>query len=247
MSVLRLERVSKWYGRGDQRVRAVNDVSFNIEAGEFVAIVGPSGSGKSTLMHLMGLLDVPSAGRVFVDEVDASTLRDRDLAQLRNQKIGFVFQNFNLLPRTTAIENVALPLFYAGMRTRPALEHARAALARVGIDPSQRGHHRPNQLSGGQQQRVAIARAIVNQPRLILADEPTGNLDSQATNEILSLFTSLNEEGVTVVLVTHEDDVARRARRIISVRDGIIADDQPVHQRADSQTQPVAPQAEVKA
>nr|WP_157076345.1 ABC transporter ATP-binding protein [Alicyclobacillus kakegawensis] len=235
MAVLRLEHVSKRYGVGDQTVQAVRDVTLSIDAGEFVAIVGPSGSGKSTLMHLMGLLDVPSTGHVLVDNVEASSLRDKDLARLRNEKIGFVFQNFNLLPRTSAVENVALPLFYAGYRTQPALAKAREALARVGIDPHLRGHHHPNQLSGGQQQRVAIARAIVNQPRVVLADEPTGNLDSQATDDILGLFASLNQEGTTIVLVTHEDYVARHARRIVSVRDGLIASDEAVVHSAGPQ------------
>ncbi|MCL6625793.1 ABC transporter ATP-binding protein [Alicyclobacillus shizuokensis] len=235
MAVLRLEHVSKRYGVGDQTVQAVRDVTLSIDAGEFVAIVGPSGSGKSTLMHLMGLLDVPSTGHVLVDNVEASLLRDRDLARLRNEKIGFVFQNFNLLPRTSAVENVALPLFYAGYRTQPALAKAREALARVGIDPHLRGHHHPNQLSGGQQQRVAIARAIVNEPRVVLADEPTGNLDSQTTDDILDLFTSLNREGTTIVLVTHEEYVARHARRIVSVRDGLIASDEAVVHSAGPQ------------
>jgi putative ABC transport system ATP-binding protein len=228
MAVLRLEHVSKRYGSGSQVFHAVSDVSLSIDPGEFVAIMGPSGSGKSTLMQIMGLLDPPSSGEVMIDGVPASTLSDKQLARLRNQKIGFVFQSFNLLPRTSAIDNVALPLLYGKTKASTALERARRALARVGIDPRQKGYNRPNQLSGGQQQRVAIARAIVTEPSVVLADEPTGNLDSRATEEILALFQSLNDEGTTIVLVTHEDHVAAHAKRVLRVRDGRIASDEPV-------------------
>jgi putative ABC transport system ATP-binding protein len=222
MAILRLDRVSKWYETAGEPFYAVRDVSLTVEPGEFVAITGPSGSGKSTMMHLMGLLDTPSSGEVWIDGVRASHLSDRELAHLRNRKIGFVFQSFNLLPRTTAWGNVALPLMYAGLRSSEQRERAMRALARVGLDPAAKGYHHPNQLSGGQQQRVAIARAIVTEPALLLADEPTGNLDSRSTEEILALFQSLNDDGVTIVLVTHEAYVAQHARRIIRFADGRI-------------------------
>ncbi|MBX6351871.1 MAG: ABC transporter ATP-binding protein [Thermoflavifilum sp.] len=222
MAILRLERVSKWYETAGEPFYAVRDVSLTVEPGEFVAITGPSGSGKSTMMHLMGLLDVPSSGEVWIDGVQASHLSDRELARLRNQKVGFVFQSFHLLPRTAAWENVALPLMYAGVRAAEQRQRAMEALRRVGLDPEAKGYHHPNQLSGGQQQRVAIARAIVTRPALLLADEPTGNLDSRSTEEILALFQSLNDEGVTVVIVTHEPYVAQHARRVIRFADGRI-------------------------
>lgn len=210
---------------GGEPFYAVNGVNLSIDHGDFVAIMGPSGSGKSTMMHLIGLLDAPSAGEVFIDNVRTSGLRDGKLAELRNRRIGFVFQNFNLLLRTSAIENVALPLFYRG--DAPAKYRAKAceALLRVGLNPAEKGVNHPNQLSGGQQQRVAIARAIVTRPMLLLADEPTGNLDSQSTEEILGLFQSLNDEGVTIVMVTHEQHVADHAKRIVHFRDGRIESD----------------------
>jgi putative ABC transport system ATP-binding protein len=228
MSLLKLRQVSKRYDTGDAPFYAVKNIDLDVQAGEFVAIMGPSGSGKSTLMHLMGLLDVPSEGEIWIDGIPTSQLSDRAFARLRNQKIGFVFQNFNLLPRTSAIENVALPLWYGKVKDAEAFARAAQALERVGLDPRTKGGNHPNQLSGGQQQRVAIARAIVTNPVLILADEPTGNLDSRATDEILALFQSLNDEGTTIVIVTHEEYVARHARRIVRVRDGIVESDEPV-------------------
>jgi putative ABC transport system ATP-binding protein len=230
MPILELRNVSKWYETTGEPFYAVRDVSLTVEAGEFVAITGPSGSGKSTMMHLMGLLDTPSAGEVWIDGVATSRLSDAELARLRNQKIGFVFQHFNLLPRTTAWENVALPLMYAGVRTAEQRARARMALQRVGLDPDAKGHNHPNQLSGGQQQRVAIARALVTGPDLVLADEPTGNLDSKSTDEILALFQSLNDDGTTIVLVTHEPYVAQHARRIIRFSDGRIVGEERVEE-----------------
>ncbi len=228
MSLLKLRQVSKRYDTGDAPFYAVKKIDLDVHAGEFVAIMGPSGSGKSTLMHLMGLLDVPSEGEIWIDGIPTSELSDKAFARLRNQKIGFVFQNFNLLPRTSAIENVALPLWYGKVKDQEAMARAAQALERVGLDPRTKGANHPNQLSGGQQQRVAIARAIVTNPVLILADEPTGNLDSRATDEILALFQSLNDEGTTIVIVTHEEYVARHATRIVRVRDGVIESDEQV-------------------
>ena len=235
MALLSLHNVSKLYGTSAEPFFAVNDVSLAVEQGDFVAIMGPSGSGKSTMMHLMGLLDTPTEGEVWIDGVATSPLTDRELAKLRNEKIGFVFQSFNLLPRTSALDNVALPLWYAQNTGRNYVERAAEALRRVGLDPIAKGKNHPNQLSGGQQQRVAIARAIVTQPSLILADEPTGNLDSRSTEEILALFQSLNDEGTTIVLVTHEDYVGQHAKRIVRFRDGQIHSDERVKQplRAD--------------
>lgn len=221
--VIQLEGVKKFYPLGTEGVWALRGVSFKIEAGELVAIIGPSGSGKSTLMHILGCLDVPTAGRYVLAGRDTTGLSDRELARLRNQEIGFVFQSFHLLPRYTALENVALPLVYAGVPRRERLRRAQAMLEAVGL--GDRLHHRPNELSGGQRQRVAIARALVNQPSLLLADEPTGNLDSTTSEEILRLFLDLNAKGHTVVLVTHEPDIAARTRRQIVLRDGVVAED----------------------
>ncbi len=215
---MELSHVSKIYPHGDHKVVALDDVSFTIEEGDFVSIVGPSGSGKSTLMHIMGVLDTPTDGRVVLEGRDISKFSEKELAVLRNRKIGFVFQEYNLLERTTALDNVGLPLFYSGEDEGSIRIRAKEALSRVGL--SDRLYHLPNQLSGGQQQRVAIARALVNKPSIILADEPTGNLDSKTGDEIIRIFKKLNREGATVVLVTHEEGIARRAKRIIQMRDG---------------------------
>jgi putative ABC transport system ATP-binding protein len=216
--------VSKVYAGGSLEVQALDGVSFEVERGEFVSIMGPSGSGKSTLMNLIGCLDRPSAGTYRLDGVDVSTLDDDALAGIRLKKLGFVFQGFNLLGRTTAIKNVALPLFYAGVPRREREAAARRTLAEVGL--GDRGEHRPSELSGGQQQRVAIARALVNDPAVLLADEPTGNLDSQTSAEILELFAQLNAAGRTVIMVTHDAEVARSAQRVVRLRDGHVVTDE---------------------
>jgi len=216
--VVEFRKVSRIYGTVGEKIRAVDDVSFKIMPGEFVAITGPSGSGKSTLLHLIGLLDRPTQGQVLVDGVDASQMSDNQLAKLRNSKIGFVFQQFNLLRRTPAVRNVELPLVYGGVAKSQRWQRSKEMLEKVGL--GDRMEHRPNQLSGGQQQRVAIARALVTQPSLLLADEPTGNLDSKSGEEILKLFTTLHKEGGTIILVTHEANVAKRAARRLIMRDG---------------------------
>ena len=218
------ERIVKDYQLGSRRVHALRGVSVTVHAGEFVAVMGPSGSGKSTFINLLGCLDTPTAGRYLLDRVDVSHLHPDRLARIRNEKIGFVFQTFNLLPRTTALENVELPLLYGGVPPRERRPKARAKLAEVGL--TDREHHHPAQLSGGQQQRVAIARALINDPILILADEPTGALDSRTSVEIMALFQELNRGGITVVLVTHEGDIARYAGRVLSFRDGRVTKDE---------------------
>jgi putative ABC transport system ATP-binding protein len=222
--LITLRDVWKIYALGDLEVQALRGIDLDVAAGEFVAVMGASGSGKSTLMNLLGCLDRPTRGRVLFAGVDTGTLAGDERAELRNRRIGFVFQNFNLLPRTSALENVELPLVYGDLALAEQRPRALAALAAVGL--AERAHHLPNQLSGGQQQRVAIARALVNQPSLLLADEPTGNLDSQTTVEILTIVARLHrEQALTVMLVTHEPDVAAWAERVITFRDGIIVSD----------------------
>jgi putative ABC transport system ATP-binding protein len=221
--MIEIEAVSKVYRSGSIELRAIDRVDLFIEEGEFVAIMGASGSGKTTLMNILGCLDVPSSGVYRLDGADVGTLRENQLAKIRSTRIGFVFQSFNLIPRADAIANVELPLIYAGARNRR--NRARAALERVWLGG--RLHHMPNALSGGEQQRVAIARALVTDPKMILADEPTGNLDSRATTEIMDLFCELNHEGHTIVLITHERDVAALARRVVLLEDGRIVSDNP--------------------
>jgi putative ABC transport system ATP-binding protein len=224
--VIELHAASKTYELGAISVRALREVSLRIEHGDFVAIMGSSGSGKSTLMNILGCLDVPSSGRYLLDGIDAARMDEDDLSDLRNRKIGFVFQSFNLVPRTSALANVELPLAYAGLKGAKRRQRAERALKAVGM--GNRMHHLPSELSGGQQQRVAVARAIVTNPSLILADEPTGNLDSHSTDEVLRIFSRLNDERRTVVLITHEPDVAERAHRIIRLGDGEIAEDRAI-------------------
>jgi putative ABC transport system ATP-binding protein len=221
--VIVVHQVTKTYGMGDTEVHALAGVSLAVRRGELLAIMGASGSGKSTLMNILGCLDLPSTGRYLLDGVDVQGLEESQLAEVRNRKIGFIFQSFNLIPRTSALANVELPMVYAGVRKGERRQRALAALESVGL--ADRQHHTPAELSGGQQQRVAVARAIATEPAMILADEPTGNLDSTSTGEVLDLFAALNDEGRTVVLITHEDDVAARAKRTIRLRDGrIVAD-----------------------
>lgn len=216
--IIRLEEIFKVYGIGNTEVRALNGVNLIVEEGEYCSIMGASGSGKSTAMNIIGCLDRPTSGHYYLDGVDVSGLTDSDLARIRNLKIGFVFQQFHLLPQLTALENVMLPMVYAGIPNAERQERATEALKRVGLE--NRVYNRPNQLSGGQQQRVAIARAIVNKPVLLLADEPTGALDSRTTQEVMDIFTELNTSGITVVMVTHEPEVARLTQRIVWFRDG---------------------------
>ena len=221
--VIVLDDVSRIYRMGDEIVYALNHVSFCIYDGSFTSIMGPSGSGKSTIMSIIGCLDVPTSGHVFIDGEDTSGMSEKDLSYIRNRKIGFVFQHFSLLPKMSALENVEIPLLYAGVRPKERRERAEEMLMRVGL--SDRMKHRPNELSGGQKQRVAIARALVNNPCLILADEPTGALDSTTGHEVMELFHGLNEEGKTIVFVTHDRALASECQRIISIRDGGIEDD----------------------
>lgn len=217
-TIIRLENISKIYGFGETEVRALVDVNLTVEQGEYCAIMGASGSGKSTAMNMIGCLDRPTSGHYYLDNVDVAQVGDAELAHIRNLKIGFVFQQFHLLPQITALENVMLPMVYAGVRPDVRRDRAIVALKRVGLE--NRLNNKPNQLSGGQQQRVAIARAIVNRPVLLLADEPTGALDSRTTQEVMDIFSELNAGGITIVMVTHESEVARQTRRIVWFRDG---------------------------
>jgi putative ABC transport system ATP-binding protein len=230
MALIETQHLTKVYELGESAVRALDDVSLTVAHGEFVAIMGPSGSGKSTFMNLIGCLDVPTGGQYLLDGIDVGDRGRDELAEIRNKKIGFVFQGFNLLPRTTALENVELPMLYDGCSPpRERRQRAMEALKAMGLEG--REHHHPNQLSGGQQQRVAIARALVNRAPLILADEPTGNLDTRSSVEIMELVVKLNREsGITIILVTHEQDIAAFSRRIIKFRDGFVVSDEPVKQ-----------------
>jgi len=227
--IIRVENLKKVYDTGKIQVEALKDINLEIEKNEYVAIMGASGSGKSTLMNILGCLDKLTDGKYILDDVDVSTLDGNALAVIRNKKIGFVFQAFNLLPRLSALANVELPMVYAGMPYAERQKKAKAALDRVGL--ADRMHHRPNELSGGQKQRVAIARALVNDPAIILADEPTGNLDTKSSEEIMDIFEGLNNEGVTIVMVTHEQDIAQHTKRAVVFRDGEIISDKPVENR----------------
>ncbi len=229
MNIIKLKNIRKEYNQGDIGVVALNNIDLSVEQGEFVSIMGASGSGKSTMMNILGCLDRPTNGEYYLDGEDVSKMGDDELADIRNKKIGFVFQSFNLLPKLTALENVELPMVYAGSPARERIQRAVAALEKVGLGG--RLNHKPKELSGGQIQRVAIARALVNDPSIIMADEPTGNLDSKSTAEIMGIFQSLNDEGVTVVMVTHEPEVAAYTKRIAVFRDGSIISDKLVSDR----------------
>ena len=224
MALIRLQNVSRRYQMGAETVHALRDVSLEIQRGEYVAIMGPSGSGKSTMMNLIGCLDTATSGRYELNGIGVSDMDDNQLAEIRNREIGFVFQTFNLLARSNALHNVELPLIYAGVPAEERRQVALDALTQVGL--ADRIHHKPNELSGGQRQRVAVARALVNQPSILLADEPTGNLDSKTGAEIMALFDELSRKGNTIIVVTHEEDIARQSRRIIRLRDGLIASDE---------------------
>lgn len=222
-SVIHLEEIRKSYFMGNQELKILKGINIDIQKNEYVALMGPSGSGKSTLMNILGCLDSPTSGKYILNGNDVSTMPDNELADIRNKEIGFVFQQFNLLPRLSALENVALPLVYAGLPKKIRTEMAQEVLRKV--DLMDRSHHKPNELSGGQCQRVAIARALVNNPSIILADEPTGNLDSKTSYEIMNIFSKIHSEGNTVVLVTHEEDISNYAKRVIRLKDGLLESD----------------------
>ena len=222
--IIETQNLSKTYRMGRYEVRALRGINFRVDIGEFVAIMGASGSGKSTMMNIIGCLDTLTSGKYYLDGEDVSKIEGKKLAAIRNKKIGFVFQTFNLLPTISAQKNVELPMIYAGVNSRRRRAAALEALARVGL--AERGHHKPNELSGGQKQRVAIARALVNKPTILLADEPTGNLDSVSGEKIIEIFKSLNQEGVTIILVTHEKEIAQKTSRIVSFKDGLLVNDE---------------------
>jgi putative ABC transport system ATP-binding protein len=221
--VIRIENLTRFYTIGEETVRALNGINLTIEKNEYVALMGPSGSGKSTLMNIIGCLDTPTSGEYYLNGPNVAQLSDSELAAIRNKEIGFVFQTFNLLPRLTALQNVALPLVYAGIPEAERLKKAKEVLEQVGL--GNRITHKPNELSGGQRQRVAVARALVNHPSIILADEPTGNLDTKTSEEIMQLFDIIHQAGNTIVLVTHEEDIALRAKRVVRMRDGVVESD----------------------
>jgi putative ABC transport system ATP-binding protein len=223
MSVIQLKEISRRYQIGTEVIHALRSITLSIERGEYVALMGPSGSGKSTLMNILGCLDTPSSGEYTLNGKLVSQMHDNELADIRNKEIGFVFQTFNLIPRSSALDNVALPLVYAGIRKDDRNEKAAVTLKDVGL--GDRVHHKPNELSGGQRQRVAIARALVNKPSIILADEPTGNLDSKTSEEIMGLFEEIHQKGNTIIVVTHEEDIAQHAHRIVRLKDGLIESD----------------------
>jgi putative ABC transport system ATP-binding protein len=227
MNIIETKNISRKYEMGEETIHALRDVSITVKKGEYVAFMGPSGSGKSTLMNLIGCLDTPSTGSYILNGKDVSDMDDNQLATIRNKEIGFVFQTFNLLPRQTALQNVALPLIYAGYSS--SMRNAMALKALEGVGLGHRASHKPNEISGGQRQRVAVARALVNNPSILLADEPTGNLDSKTSYEIMGLFNELHAAGNTIVLVTHEDDIAQYAHRIIRLRDGLVESDEINH------------------